>query len=161
MTDRTPLTDEELKQLTVRLAGQCVHREYCTGEIRSRLERRGLPSAQIEAVLQQLTRHRFVDDTRYAGAFVRTKLKAGWGKWKITHALRVKQIPTQLISKALTDNTDRDDYLSAAMKAARSKAGRLDLSLRTDCARLYRFLASRGYESDVISKVVNRLRTEL
>lgn len=153
------MTDEELKRLTVRLAGDCVQREYCTGEIRARLERRGIPSAQIVQVIAELTRRRFVDDTRYAHAFVRTKLKAGWGVRKISYALRAKQIPAEIISIAITENTDSDTYLATALKAARLKARRLNLTSQTDRAKLYRFLASRGYESSIISRVIAALRT--
>lgn len=154
------MTDEEIKRLTVRLAGDCVRREYCSSELRTRLERRDLSPAQIAQVMEELARRRFVDDTRYAHAFVRTKLRAGWGVRKISYALRAKQIPAATITAAITENSDGDTYLATALKAARLKARRLDLTLRTDMARLYRFLASRGYESAVISRVIATLRSE-
>lgn len=153
------MTDEELKRLTVRLAGDCVRREYCTYELRTRLERRDLSPEQIAQVMEELTRRRFVDDTRYAHAFVRTKLRAGWGVRKISYALRAKQIPAETISTAITGNTDSDTYLATALKAARLKARRLDLTSQTDRAKLYRFLASRGYESPVITRAIAALRT--
>lgn len=159
-SDTTPFTDEELKRLAVRLAAQCVRREYCTSELYARLAARAIPKPQIMRILNELIRRRFVDDGRYTHAFVRTKLKSGWGRRKIAFALRAKKIPEELISAALSENSDEDAYLSIALKAAGQKVRNLDLSLHSDRAKLYRFLASRGYESAIISRVITSLCSE-
>lgn len=142
------------------MAGLCARSEQSAREIREKLLRRGLDRVTTERVLEYLVDNRFVDDRRYAFAFAHDKVAfQSWGRNRIRVGLRQKGIASGLISEAL-DAIDEDEYSAACLRAARAKARQLDLSTREDVARLYRHLASRGFESSAISNAVNELRNE-
>ncbi|MFR6633809.1 MAG: regulatory protein RecX [Alistipes onderdonkii] len=65
-------------------------------------------------MLAKLVRDRFIDDARYAGAFVREKLRlSGWGGYKIRTALQRKRIDRALIDATLAeaDRSGMDERL--------------------------------------------------
>lgn len=140
------------------MAGLCARSEQSSREIREKLIRRGLDRATIERVLEYLVENKFVDDRRYAFAFSHDKVAfQSWGRNKIRVGLMQKGIASDFISEAL-EALDEDEYSAACLRVARAKARQLDLSERDDVARLYRHLASRGFESSVISQTISELR---
>lgn len=66
------------------------------------MTRWGVAPADRERVLERLRRDRFIDDVRYAEAFVREKIHlSGWGARKIADALHRKRIARETIDRAL------------------------------------------------------------
>lgn len=83
--DKTP--DEALAAL-MRL---CARAEKSEGDARRLMRGWGVAEKDAEQVLGRLVRDRFIDDSRYAEAFVREKLRlSGWGEYKIRTALQRK-----------------------------------------------------------------------
>ena len=56
------------------LAARCSARETCLSEARAKLERLELTPAQCDAILQRLVSEGYIDEARYARAFVSDKL---------------------------------------------------------------------------------------
>ena len=64
-----------------RMAWLCSRREYCSAAVLGKLRQKGLDDKDAAAVLERLVRERYVDDARYARAFVRDKaLGVGGGQ---------------------------------------------------------------------------------
>lgn len=147
----------------LRMAALCAKSEQCESDIRIKLLRAGLSSADIDAVTAELKAGRWLDNARYAESVARYKVRfCSWGRNKIKTALFAKQIPSQLISQAI-EAIDEDDYSTALEKACAAKARTLDLSVREDAVKLYRHLLSRGFEGGLASEAVKkaiRLRRE-
>ena len=62
------------KKLLERLERQCARAEYCTGDIRRKALKALEGDEEAAArIVDSLVQNRFVDDRRYAGAFVREK----------------------------------------------------------------------------------------
>ena len=140
--------------LLKRMAGLCAKSEQCTFDISTKLFKAGLPRDKREEIIEYLTENRYLDDARFARSFASYKVRfAAWGKRKIRMALAAKRIPSDFISEAL-DLIDDDDYLDAITRVADSKKRDLDMSDRQDVAKLYHHLLSRGFESDMIRKVL-------
>ncbi|MBQ5893719.1 MAG: RecX family transcriptional regulator, partial [Rikenellaceae bacterium] len=53
------------------LARLCARAEKSSGDARRLMRTWGVPESEREGVLQRLLRERFIDDSRYASAFVR------------------------------------------------------------------------------------------
>ena len=154
---KKPVDPEKVK---VRLAGMCVRAEQCRHDIVEKLKKADIPVADKRAILAELIEGKFIDDSRYARSFARDKVRlAGWGRRKVSQALRLKRIADADISSALEEIED-DEYAEVLMKVARRKAASLDLAVYEDCAKLYRHLISRGFESNLITTVVKQLRAE-
>ena len=95
-------TPEEALSALMRL---CARAERSQGDARRLLRGWGIREAEAERIVERLVRERFIDDTRYAEAFVREKLRlSGWGAYKIRTALRRKQIAPETIDAALAQS---------------------------------------------------------
>ena len=157
MIRRKPLTDE---QALLKMMDLCARSEQSTGEIRLKLIRKGISGPWADAIIGRLVADRFVDNARFARAFTADKVRfALWGRRKIRMALAAKGIEAAAISAALA-GIDEDEYAEALMKAARGKARGVDMADYEERVRLYRSLASRGYEPEAIARVIARLKTE-
>ena len=86
------------EQALAALMRLCARAEKSQEDARRLMRGWGLAERDAEGVLAKLVRDRFIDDARYAGAFVREKLRlSGWGGYKIRTALQRKRIDRALI----------------------------------------------------------------
>ncbi len=120
-----------------------------------------LPENEISEIIEFLKKEKYIDEHRYAEAFVNDKYRFNkWGKYKIKFTLKQKHIPEPIISEALNKIPDENyhsllyDELS---KKLRNLPKNSDYELKS---KLYRFAASRGYENDLILEVINELLSE-
>jgi len=138
----------------------CAESEKCKNDIADKLKQHGLSSEDIDSILTYLETERFIDEARYSMFFAKDKYKfAKWGRKKIEYALKMKRIPTNYIKIALDEIPD-DAYEETMMAALTSKLKTIKFQNRYDAkAKLFRFAASRGYESgvalDMIEKILN------
>ena len=86
-----------------RAAALCARSEQAPGDIRDKLVKWGLSQSDVNQVLQQLVEQGFINEERYAKAFVKDRFAFnGWGKIKIAYQLRQKGIPDEIINEAMT-----------------------------------------------------------
>lgn len=100
----------------------CAASERCSWEILARLRRWGIGGAEASAIIDRLAEGRFIDDERFAHAFVIDKYRfARWGRIKIRAALYAKKVPSWMIEEALTeiDDTEYADNLLQLLRAKR------------------------------------------
>lgn len=147
---KRPITPERAR---VRAEELCARAEHCSGEIREKLLRWGLTRVDADAIVDALVDTRFIDDARFARAFVRDRVRfARWGRRKIAAALYQKRIDRATIAEAL-DAIDPDEYLEAARAVVAAKARNYDGTYESR-ARIYRAAAARGFEPDIISRAI-------
>ena len=102
------------EQALAALMRLCARAEKSQEDARRLMRGWGLAERDAKGVLAKLVRDRFIDDARYAGAFVREKLRlSGWGEYKIRTALQRKRIDRALIDAALAeaDRSGMDERL--------------------------------------------------
>lgn len=146
-------------QALARLEELCARAEHCQSELRDKLRAWGIPPGDAEKVMASLRQHKFVDDARYASAYVHDKFTyQKWGRRKIAQGLMAKRIARDEISEALAE-IDADVYLSAltALLKAKLRADPSLLDTYEGRARLYRFALQRGFESPLISSALKSL----
>ena len=135
----------------------CSRREYCVADIRSKLQKalEG-DEGKVEAALKALIEEKYVDDLRYATAFVRDKSAiAGWGQIKIKYMLSAKGILRDVISQAL----EEVDEPKAAGRLAKLLENKYK-SLKDDpqCRmKMLRFGLGRGYAYDEVAEITDCL----
>ncbi|MDE5759355.1 MAG: RecX family transcriptional regulator [Allobaculum sp.] len=146
MRKRKPTADEML----VRMAGLCAGAEQCSADIRAKILKQGFSFDEAEKMLDYLCANKYIDDARYARAYAVDKVRfSGWGRLKIRMGLRTKALSDVLISQSL-ECIPIFDYKEMFQKIMESKARCLDLSDVKDRQKLYRYMASRGFESQLI-----------
>ena len=102
-------------------------------------------------MIEHLKKERYVDDARYAVAYVRDKYRFNqWGRIKISQALKMKHIDSQSISLALQE-IDEEEYLSILTSLLRKKKKSVKANNEYERnGKILRFAASHGYEMDTI-----------
>lgn len=145
-----------------RLEELCSRSEQCTHEVITKLSRWGINAADAKKILLRLRRDKYVDDARYARAYVRDKfLFSRWGRHKIALGLMAKRIPRDLIDRAFDEElTDDARYFQHLTTIIKSKARNMQLPIEfDDRQRLIRFGISRGYETALVVKAVKLINT--
>ncbi len=143
------------------LMNLCVKAERSEFDVRRLLERWGVAEGERQRIVDTLVRERFVDNRRYAEAYVREKVRfSGWGRYKIRAALRAKRIDESIVEGALeqVDGASMREKLEhrLQMKMNRTRA-RDAYDLR---GKLVRYGAGLGFDTDTVLEVVERLMKE-
>ena len=155
---RTKSPEQALSAL-MRMAARA---ERSSGDALRLMRSWGVEPAAQRAVLQKLTDMRFIDDVRYAEAFVRDKLRlSGWGAYKIRAALKAKGIAAGTIDDALAQidpEAARQRLLDALARKRRTLKAADNRELRN---KLMRYGASLGYDfASVAEAVAQTVKTE-
>ncbi len=141
-----------------RISRICSRQEKCSHDVKEKLHAWEVKEEDIRKIMQWLQDRQFVDDGRYARAYVRDQhLFRKWGRVRIRMMLRKKKIPDELIDKAM-EHLDEKEYRETLRKELQRKRKTLKPKNRYDMmARLQRFAWSRGYEADVVSEVLDEI----
>lgn len=141
-----------------RAAALCSSAEHCTADIREKLARWGVTEADSRTIIDRLVQERFIDEQRYAVAFVKDKFRfSGWGRIKMRYALQQKRIDGSDIDHALA-TLDEEPYNDRLLELLQAKSR----SIRDDDpearrAKLFRFATSRGFESALIFNALKQV----
>jgi regulatory protein len=152
---KKPLTPQ---QALNRASALCARSEQAPADIRSKLRDWGLNATDAAQVLHQLTEQGFLNEQRYARAFVNDRFAFnGWGRIKIAHQLRMKQIPADLITDAMAV-IDEEQYRQRLVELLRAKWRTVkDREPRAAWAAMMRFAVSRGFETAIASECVKQV----
>ncbi len=140
-----------------RIEALCVKAEMSTGEVRRKLRAWGIGSGDAERIVASLVERRFVDDSRFAAAYVRDKFRfQRWGRIKIRAGLYAAGVDSGIITEALQE-IDPEEYAAVAADIARKRyAACLATGEYTpyECRRrALRAAAARGFEPPIVLKV--------
>jgi regulatory protein len=143
------------EELLNSVASLCSASEQCKSDIKEKLRRRGASKEISEKIVERLLKEKFIDESRYAKAFVRDKYRFDkWGKLKIRMALKAKSISEDNIDIAFGE-IDLDEYRSNLSSLIQNKRKSVkaenDYELR---GKLIRFALGRGYEMDDILSIL-------
>lgn len=142
--------------MLLKMAGLCAGAEQCSADIRGKVLRKGFPADVADRIVCYLVSHGYVDDARYARAFASDKVRfAGWGRIKVRMHLKAKHLPDDIVRQGL-DYISGEDYAKALEKVLAAKARGLDLSDVECRRRLYRSMASRGFEASLVIAAIRK-----
>ena len=147
------------EQALNRAAAYCSQAERATQEVLQKLEAWEVSDDDAARILEFLRKERFLDEQRYVHAFVNDKFTyERWGRIKIVYALRAKGVTGAVVNNTLDDVIDPDQYVETLTDLLRAKMRGMKTPLApNDRAKLYRFAAQRGFESDVVGQALCRL----
>jgi len=123
------------------------------------MKRWGLSDEDAAKVLARLQSERFIDDSRYAEAFVRDKLNlSGWGAYKIKMALRTKGVSKEIIEEVVAPMLAEMDMTERLEEIMVRRMRTLKYSSSYDAkTKLIRFAASRGYDMEEAIECADRV----
>lgn len=134
----------------------CSQQEQCSHDIRLKLERWGVSPEDSEKIITLLKEEKFINDSRYSESFVIDKFRMNkWGKKKIEYALRQKNISPDQIESAL-EKIDPEEYVDILRRELQKKSKGLKAKNQYDLkGKLFRFAQSKGFENELIYKIIN------
>jgi regulatory protein len=142
------LTEQQVFQ---KLSALCARAEHCQWEMLEKMRQWGVDEETQARVMERLVNERYVDDRRYAEAFVRDKVRYNqWGRRKVEQALWLKHIDGDVARQAL-DAIDDDEYVSMLKpmlaQKRRSTKAQSDYELNM---KLMKWAVGRGFTMDII-----------
>lgn len=143
------------------LMAMCAKAEHCEYEMTEKMHRWGLPDDAQARILQKLVDGKYVDDVRYAKAFVHDKVRFDkWGRRKIDQALWAKHIGEDVRRMALGEISD-GEYTDALMPLLRQKSRSLKAaSVGEARAKLVKFAMGRGFDYDIVERCIDSFMGE-
>lgn len=140
----------------LQLAQLCARSEHCQYELTEKMRRWGMSNEVQARVMARLVGERYVDDERYARAFVRDKIRYNkWGRRKVEQGLWAKHIDDDIRERVLGEVGD-DEYLGVLrpllQQKRRSVKADSDYELNQ---KLVKFALSRGFTYDIIRQCIS------
>lgn len=133
----------------------CSFQERCKQHVLNRLIAWKVDKMYFNQIIEALENDDFLNEKRFVEAFVRGKfLMKNWGKIKISNQLYQLGINEKMINQALVSEIDEEAYLKTLHTLVKKKQVMLNgtdkLKYRD---KLFRYLTSKGYETELIVKV--------
>ncbi len=120
--------------------------------LRSKLSDSGYPIEAIDAAVSYVASFHYIDDERYCRAYIRT-YQATRSKMRITTDLMQKGLDRELIRACLDEeySDSEEELMRTLLRKKGYDAASSDRKMRE---KMYRFLASRGFSSSDIMRVL-------
>lgn len=138
------------------LAALCAQAEHCQWEMTEKMRRWELPEEAQARIMERLTKERYVDDERFARAFIKDKIHYNkWGRRKVEQALWQKHIAEDIRQQTL-DEVSNEEYLDVLKPLIKQK--RKTIKAKNDYEinqKLMRFALSRGFTFDIIRQCID------
>lgn len=144
------------KEALLRLSALCAQGEHCQWEMQEKLHRWEVDDEAQTRIMQRLVRDRYVDDERYARAFVMDKIRYNkWGRRKVEQALWQKHIDEAIRQRVLDEVSD-EEYLDVLRPLLRQKRKTTKAQSEWELnQKLLRFAVGRGFTFDIIRQCLD------
>ena len=156
--EKKPKSAAQALQSLMRL---CARAEKSSGDALRLMRGWGVAESEREGVLQKLVDQRFIDDRRYAEAYVREKSNlAGWGARKIAFQLRQKGIDKEIINSTLAtldSDTQREQLAAKLERKMRTTKAANNYELR---GKLLRYGMGLGFDYDMTRTAIDKITPE-
>jgi regulatory protein len=137
----------------------CAYQERSHDEVKQKLYGYGLYGRDVDQLMATLIEGNYLNEERFALAFAggRFRLKH-WGKIKIRHELQARRVSSYNIQAALR-SIPETDYEAQLQQLARKKMESLKSgSAMEKHAKTYQYLLQKGFESALISRVLQEIK---
>lgn len=144
------------QQAFTKLAALCARGEHCQHDMLEKMRQWGVSAEEQAEVMQRLVEGRYVDDSRFARAFVIDKVRYNkWGRRKVEQALWMKHIDKSVANEVLDDISD-EEYLSVLRPLLKQKRKSTKAQNEYELTmKLIRFALSRGFTMDIIRQCID------
>jgi len=157
-----------VKKLTPEQAFQkarhyCGYQERSHAEVKEKLYSFGLWKTDVEILLSRLIEGNYLNEERFAQQFAGGKFRMKqWGRVKIKHELKQKQVSEYCIKKAMKE-IDEGEYMKTLRKLAAQKWKSVKtpgVNRFTKLGKTTAYLLQKGYESELVKSVLSELENQ-
>lgn len=154
-TYKVILADDEVNRAKNLALSKISYAQKTSFEVEKLLKENDFSADTIEKTIDFLNEYGILNDEIYVKSYVADKHNISrWAKNKIRYSLKSKKINEDLINIYLDQISDEEEYENAYNFAV--KKARNDFSIENK-QKVYRYLAGKGFDFDIINKVVGEL----
>jgi len=149
----------DIEAILARIRHYCAYQERCKHDVNHKLMQWKVSSSKIIKLMRMLTEEGYINEERYARIFVRSKFHINkWGRTKIRYELKSRKIPGILVSRAMDEIGD-DDYMRTIRELILKKNSEINTGKHFNIReKIITFVTGKGFEFDLISKVLTELK---
>ncbi len=136
----------------------CAYQDRCIADVDQKLRSWKILPDNIPGILKKLQDDSFIDEDRFARLFVRGKFHINkWGRIKIIHELRRRNIPEEMIRSALKE-IGEEDYKEMIRELIIKKKPEIpDKNSLIIREKIITFVTGKGFEYYLIEKILKEL----
>lgn len=135
--------------------GKISYSQKTSFELEKLLKDNDFDTDVINKTIEFLKSYKLIDDKAYVKSFINDKSNISkWSRNKIRYALRSKKIDDKLIETYISNIPDEDEFQKAYDFAIKKSRGKTDYDTKQ---KVYRYLSSKGFEYDIISRVIGEI----
>jgi regulatory protein len=144
-----------ISEAETKAMAMCSRKEYSSYDVRCKLIEWECVDDSINTIMAVLTEKNYIDDERFAAAFVNDKIRFNkWGKYKTAMMLKQHNVDKKIIDKTI-ESFNKTEYQNILTAELKKKQRSLKTSDKFEVKnKLFRFAAGRGFEPDVINKAI-------
>lgn len=132
----------------------CAYQDRSETEVRKKLGSLAVSATLSDEIVKILKDGDFLNETRFAEVFIRSKVKDHWGKFKIREGLYAKGIPAEIINEQM-DMIDEEAYREMVRETI-DKWKRLNAEDEDNKPKLIRHMLSKGFAIEEIMTSLNQ-----
>lgn len=132
----------------------CAYQDRSETEVRKKLGSLAVSATLSDEIVKILKEGDFLNETRFAEVFIRSKVKDHWGKFKIREGLYAKGIPAEIINEQM-DMIDEEAYCEMVRETI-DKWKRLNAEDEDNKPKLIRHMLSKGFAIEEIMTSLNQ-----
>ncbi len=149
------IIDEILGQRAIKRAMHLLERQDRTErQLYDKLKENGYPEACIESAISYVKRYHYIDDFRYASAYIRYRQEKK-SRQKLKLELQAKGIARDVIEEALEEEYVSDDQ-KKIMELLQKRRYSFENADTAEQRKNYQFLLRRGFQSSDILHVMRQ-----
>lgn len=137
----------------------CAYQERCHSEVKDKLYGFGLNTKEVDEIISTLIAENYINEERFAIQFAGGHFRSKkWGRVKISHALKQKQVSAYCIKKAVKQ-IDEDEYLKVLQQhfEAKLKTLKSEKNIFIKKRKLQDHLMQKGFETDLIRTFISEI----
>lgn len=142
-----------------KIRNYCAYQERCHSQVKTKLIELSVYGSDLEEVISQLISEDYLNEERFARAFVRGKSKIKhWGRNKIIQQLKAKGVSEYCIKKGLTE-LDEEEYDVIFEKHFEKKKAELssEKNIWIKKKKILNYLLQKGFEQQLIYEKLKTL----
>ena len=153
MNLQTTYTVDEAQK---KLENYCAYQERCHKEVREKLKAMKMIPEAIDKIVVHLINHNFLNEERFAKAFVRGKFRIKkWGKNRLVRELKFKDVSKYAIDVALKE-IDEADYFETLDELTQKRIAQVnEKNIYKKKKKVADYLLYRGWESHLVYQKLN------
>ena len=134
----------------------CLFSDRCHRDVRTKLIKDKIYGDELEQIMAVLIEEDFLNEERFAKAFVKGKFKQNkWGKKRIMMELKQRGISPYCIKKGFEEISD-EDYLATVQRLWDKKFELVrEANAYKKKQKVVTYLLGKGYEYEVVKEVMS------